>query len=67
LEVEMPSHFDRFRLLNQSPGARIWNESTKPIELRGREEDPPIIVEPGEESPILLAPDGTAIIDVLNE
>jgi len=55
----MPSHFDRFRLLD---GDRLLNESGKTIYLREEETGPQIEVPPGVEVPLPAAP--VVIIDV---
>jgi len=61
----MPSHFDRFRLLNG--GNRIRNESYKPILVKAKEEDPPIEIPPGGAEDLPQSPEGETIIDVVDE
>lgn len=63
----MPSHFDRFRLLNDGGHRRIRNESFKSIYVRAEEGDEPIVVPPGEELPLPESPAGETILDVENE
>jgi len=60
----MPSHFDRFRLLN---GERFRNESQKFVHLRAEEPDEPIIVPPDGEVLLPPSPTGETIIDVVTE
>jgi hypothetical protein len=43
----MPSHFDRFRLLNG--GRSLRNEGSEPIYVGATEQDPKIEVPPGQE------------------
>jgi hypothetical protein len=58
----MPSHFDRFRLLNG--GSRFRNESDKPVYVRAEEPDPPIEIPPGTEADLPVSPVGEVIIEV---
>lgn len=60
----MPSHFDRFRLLNDN---RMRNESPKYMHLRGEEWEEPVIVPPGEEAELPKSPAGETIVDVASE
>jgi hypothetical protein len=60
-------HFDRFRLLNQEPGAVIKNESAFDMYVRAVEEDSPTLVSPGTEVFLPIADDGSAILDIATE
>lgn len=62
----MPSHFDRFRLLNDTPN-RIRNESDVPIYVRAYEDHEPLVVEPGVAMPLPESENGETIIDVPRE
>jgi hypothetical protein len=62
----MPSHFDRFRLLN-NPGVeppRFRNESEKPIQVKATEEDPVTEIPPGQEMVLPVSESGETIIDI---
>lgn len=61
----MPSHFDRFRLLNG--GSRFSNESDKFVYIKAQEEDPAIEVLPGHEVDLPYSPAGEVIIDIKTE
>lgn len=61
----MPSHFDRFRLLNN--GSRLKNEGDKPVYVRAFEEETPIVVPPGAELVVPKTPEGDTIIEVPSE
>lgn len=61
----MPISFDRFRLLNDTRGPiRFRNESPKTVEVKGAEEDPPVLVPPGQEVELPTSETGETIIDV---
>lgn len=63
----MPSHFDRFRLLNDGGNRRFRNESEKMVYLRpGDDGQPPVSVAPGEEWPLPESPEGETLIEVEN-
>lgn len=66
----MPISFDRFRLLND-PGSpiapRFRNESTKIVQVKAKEEDPPLPILPGQEIPLPVSDTGETIIEVINE
>jgi hypothetical protein len=57
----MPSHFDRFRLLND--GMRLRNEGPEPVWMRPTEADPKIEVPPGGEADIPFSEAGEALIE----
>jgi len=58
----MPSHFDRFRFLNDPGGRNIKNESEKMIYVKAFETDPPIHVPPGSTMPLPETPEGESIV-----
>ena len=59
----MPSHFGRFRLLNDTK--RIRNDGDCFIHLRVHEEDDPLTLPPGAESAYpIFSPTGETIIEV---
>jgi len=63
----MPSHFDRFRLLNADkgkPGAiRFRNEGPEPVYVRATEQDPQQVVPPGQEVALLPSETGEVLIE----
>jgi hypothetical protein len=63
----MPSHFDRFRLLNMGGEKRLRNEGDKDIYVRAVEEDEPFIIHPGMEATLPESPAGETILDVLDD
>ena len=58
----MPSHFDRFRLLNGS--SRIRNESQKSLYVGVLDEGPFLEVPPGAEEDLPVSPEGETILQV---
>lgn len=60
----MPSHFDRFRLLNG--GSRIRNESDKNLFIKSEEPEEGMILSPGMEMDLPYSPIGEVIVEVEN-
>jgi hypothetical protein len=58
----MPSHFDRFRLLNG--GSRLRNESDKVVYAKAEEPDEPIGISPGTELDLPFSPSGECILEL---
>lgn len=66
----MPIPFDRFRILTDpsSPTApRFHNESTKVVQVRAHEQDPPLPIAPGQEIPLPMSDEGETIVEVVED
>lgn len=63
-EGPMPSHFDRFRLLNDGVDLKFRNESDKVVYLSADENGERMFVGPGEQELIPVSPAGETIIEV---
>jgi len=61
----MPSHFDRFRLLNG--GSRLLNEGEKVLYVRPEDALPPVEVYPADEIDLPFSGTGEVIIEVPRE